>query len=145
MDELAELTVDECWQRLGPEGVGRIGFDRGRGPRIHPVNYTAADGTLYVRTSGSSELGSFVDMFADGAWVSFEVDHLVGDDRWSVLVVARASRPDLVGGDELPPDRIPVPTPGGPHDTLVRLTPVEVTGRRLAATGPEDPGGRTGG
>ena len=135
MNELAEMTVEECWRRLGPGGVGRIGFDRGRGPRIHPVDYTVVDEAVYVRTSDSSELGSFVEMFADGAWVSFEVDHLDRDDRWSVLVVARASRPDPRSGEPFPRGRMPVATPGGLHTTLVRLTPVEITGRRVVTTG----------
>jgi hypothetical protein len=133
MVTLTSMTSDECWQLLGSRGVGRIGFDRGRGPRIHPVDYTVHDRTVYVRTEAGTELGDFVAMFGNGALVSFEVDQLSGDvgERWSVLVAARTDMPgqDEVGG--LRPDREPSPTPAGARTVLVRLKPVEVTGRRL--------------
>ena len=94
---------------------------------------TAAGKSLPVRTSDASELGAFVAMFADGALVSFEVDQLnaTAGDLWSVLVCARVARLDTEQEHALPPDRLPVPAPSGPHAVLFRLTPIEITGRHL--------------
>ncbi len=133
MPRLATMTAEECWRQLGAEGVGRIGFDRGRGPRIHPVNYTVADQVLYLRTAAESEFGAFVEMFAPGAFVAFEVDQLdsVDRDRWSVLVTARVRRSDQETRQRLLPGKVPVPAPVGPRPVLVRLEPVEITGRQL--------------
>ena len=133
MPRLATMTAEQCWRRLGAEGVGRIGFNRGRGPRIHPANYTVADQVLYVRTDADSEFGDFVTMFSAGAFVAFEVDQLdsVDRDRWSVLVTARVRRSDQETRQRLLPGKVPVPAPGGPHPVLVRLEPLEITGRQL--------------
>lgn len=139
MQTLATLTPEECWRRMGAGGVGRIGFDRGRGPRIHPVNYSVVDRVVYVRTSRSSELGDFLELFADGALVSFEVDQLDPHegDRWSVLVVARPEEGTDAMVDSLRPGHDPEPEPTGRRDMVVRLVPVAVSGRRLAEVPPE--------
>jgi nitroimidazol reductase NimA-like FMN-containing flavoprotein (pyridoxamine 5'-phosphate oxidase superfamily) len=125
---LEALTDSECWDRLAARNVGRIAFDRGRGLRIHPVNYRVHDRQLSVTTSSASELGMFAQMFADGALVSLEVDELddAAYERWSVLVNARVEAVD--GQDTSAPDS---PRPPEGHDELtLLLTPVEVTGRR---------------
>ncbi|QZY30366.1 pyridoxamine 5'-phosphate oxidase family protein [Nocardioides coralli] len=131
MPTLTSMSSSECWQQLGERGVGRIGFDRGRGPRIHPVDYAVHDRRIYVRTSRDSELADFVAMFGDGALVSFEVDQVtdVTDGRWSVLIAARIDTPPT-DGEEAALEQ-PTPTPSGHRGFLVRLSPVEVTGRRL--------------
>jgi nitroimidazol reductase NimA-like FMN-containing flavoprotein (pyridoxamine 5'-phosphate oxidase superfamily) len=138
MSTMVTMTTAECWQRLGAEGVGRIGFDRGRGPRIHPVNYTVVGKTVHVRTTDRSEFGSFVAMFSDGALVSFEVDQVAptAGERWSVLVAARVDRLSPEQEHALAPGRVPSPDPSGPHPVLVRLTPTEITGRRLMDPAP---------
>ena len=130
MDGLENLTEDECWDLLRSQRVGRIGFDRGRGPRIHPVSYAVRGGDLVITTSEGSELGSFVRMFADGSHVSFEVDRVDGSwsERWSVLVLARISLDDSGGG-------VDPHVPTGHDELVVRLTPLEVTGRRISPSG----------
>ena len=129
MAELETLTLEECWEHLRSGHVGRIGFDRGRGPRIHPVDYTVRDGELVVSTSRASELGMFAQMFADGARVSFEVDDVDAQavEQWSVCVGARIRRSD----DAAEPAPEAGPRPDGHDDLVLRLAPVEVTGRRL--------------
>jgi nitroimidazol reductase NimA-like FMN-containing flavoprotein (pyridoxamine 5'-phosphate oxidase superfamily) len=131
MSELEMLTLSECWDRLRSQQVGRIGFDRGRGPRIHPVGYAVRGGDLLLTTSEDSELGSFVRMFGGGALVSFEADQVdpAQGERWSVLVGARVAEVDADAAQ----GRVPEAPPG--HDEMVvRLTPVEVTGRRMTGT-----------
>lgn len=133
------LTVSECWDRLRKHRVGRVGFDRGRGPRIHPVSYTVGDGDLHLTTARDSELGMFAALFADGGTVSFEIDEIQDGavEQWSVLVGARvagaepASRPEAAQAAE--PVAAPgggVPPPDGHDELVLRLVPVEVTGRR---------------
>ena len=51
MTYLETLTPDECWRLLGKRVVGRVGFDVGRGPRIHPVNYRVDGRSVVLRTT----------------------------------------------------------------------------------------------
>jgi len=128
MTDLEPLTATECWDRLRSTTLGRIGFDRGRGARIHPVNYTVVAEEIYLRTSRDSELGMFTELFADGALVPFEVDELdeSGSERWSVLVRGRLAEQQ---GAEAAIDPAAQP-PAGHSELVLRLTPVQVTGRQ---------------
>lgn len=133
MATLEPLTVTECWDRLRSQRTGRIGFDRGRGHRIHPVNYTVESDSesICLMTSRDSELGMFSRLFADGALVPFEIDQVDEDqsEQWSVLVLGRIRAQENEAGVTDSRDSGSRPPDG--HDELVlRLTPVEVTGRR---------------
>src|SRR6187551_1117191 len=129
------LTVAECWQHVGSRGVGRIGFDAGSGPRIHPVDYSCDGSDVYIRTASTSELARFTRIFARGGVVAFETDQLEASrgECWSVLIsgfVMNAGKAHDEWG------RWPSPTPGGDHDCLIRLRPRQVTGRGLTASAP---------
>ncbi len=136
---LESLTTEECWRLVGRRGVGRIGFNAGSGPRIHPVDYTSDGSELNIVTSESSELARFTRLFSAGGLVTFEIDQLDArmGDRWSVLVAAQvvdAGRPGAVD-----PGVPSSPTPAGQHGWWLRLRPTKVTGRRLVSTsGPHD-------
>jgi len=132
MTAMRPLTENECWEHLGSRRVGRIGFDRGRGHRIHPVNYAADSGALYLMTSPDSELGMFSELFATGAHVAFEIDDLDEDaEQWSVLVLGHLEPMEAAETADVPGLRDPAPGRPEGHDALVlRLTPVQVTGRR---------------
>ena len=97
------MTAAECWQLVGSRGVGRIGFDAGSGPRIHPVDYSCDGSDVYVRTAPTSELARFTRIFAKGGVVSFETDQLDASrgECWSVLisgsVEAAGNAPDESG------------------------------------------------
>lgn len=133
MKDLEALTTSECWDRLRSTTVGRIGFDRGRGARIHPVDYAVVQEEIYLRTSRGSELGMFTELFADGALVPFEVDHLddSGSEGWSVLVRGRLEAQDVAAAEV---DQAAAP-PAGHSELVLRLTPVQVTGRRRTEAG----------
>jgi nitroimidazol reductase NimA-like FMN-containing flavoprotein (pyridoxamine 5'-phosphate oxidase superfamily) len=124
------LSVDECWQRVGDNVVGRLGFDVGRGPRIHPMNYAVDGRTVVLRTSRNSELALFAELFADGSRLAFEVDQI--DHRrhhgWSVLMDGHLA-PLAPGQGHAP--AAPHPWPDGERDVLIRFMPVTVTGRTL--------------
>lgn len=133
MWQLTSMTETECWERVGSRGMARIGFDRGRGPRIHPVDYTVIEDAVYLRTAPGTELADFISMFGDGSLVSFEIDQLSAQEgeRWSVLMAAHV---EVVPEDEaraVRPRQDPVPSPSDARPLLVRLRPVELTGRRL--------------
>ena len=136
MKPLAEsMTVAECWQCVGSRGVGRIGFDAGSGPRIHPVDYISDGSEVRLLTSETSELARFTRLFAAGGLVTFEVDQLDSSlgERWSVLVAGSVVDARRHGPDDQ--TLWPVPTPAGHRDWLVRLRPRQVTGRRLVSSG----------
>jgi uncharacterized protein len=134
VNEPTSLERDACWRLVAGQVVGRVGFDVGRGPRIHPMNYAVDGETVVLRTSEDSELELFTRLFAAGSLVAFEVDHVDLDlhQGWSVLMSGHVS--PVESREEL--DRLrQVPTPrpwaGGERERLVRVTPVEVTGRRI--------------
>jgi uncharacterized protein len=133
MTDLETLTADECWRLLGKRVVGRVGFDVGRGPRIHPVNYRVDGRSVVLRTTEDAELARFVEMFAVGALVAFEVDEIDYEwhQGWSVLIEGRIERVDAPDELRRLHDAWPRPWAGGTRDVVARVTPGEVTGRRL--------------
>ena len=133
MTDLETLTADECWRLLDKRVVGRVGFDVGRGPRIHPVNYRVDGRSVVLRTTEDAELTRFVEMFAVGALVAFEVDEIDYEwhHGWSVLIEGRIGRVDAPDELRRLHDAWPRPWAGGTRDVVARVTPGEVTGRRL--------------
>ena len=134
MAQMQAMTQTECWEHLRSHRVGRIGFDRGRGPRIHPVAYTVKGDELYLTTSRGSELGMFAELFSEGCVVPFEVDDVdeAAVQPWSVLVDARMHRD---GSAALVAASVPgACVPDGHDEVVLRLTPIQVTGRRQSRT-----------
>lgn len=133
MTDLEVLSSDKCWRHLARRVVGRVGFDLGHGPRIHPVNYRLDGRTIVLRTTDGTELARFVELFGAGSLMAFEVDEIDYEwhQGWSVLVQGRIER--VSAPDEL--HRLhaawPRPWAGGTRDVVTRVTPVEVTGRRV--------------
>jgi len=130
MPVITPLTVDECWRALEGTDLGRIGFDLGRGPRIHPVNFVLDGRSVLVVTGEDTELALFEELFSAGATVAFEADEVDRASRtgWSVLLGGRLAR---VAHDEPVPDLRP--WADGDRTQLLRIAPVEVTGRRLVS------------
>ena len=129
---LAELTPAGCRELLAPGGVGRFLFVTDRGPVAVPVNYGMLGGDIVFRTSGS---GCVAAAARPGSLVSFSVDRI--DDAlaegWSVLASgAAAAIPDPAG--QAVADRLGIePWAGGQRNLVIRLTPREITGRRIRA------------
>jgi len=130
MSQISPLSVDDCWSALAGADLGRIGFDLGRGPRIHPVNFVLDGRSVLVLTAEDTELGLFEELFSAGAMVAFEVDEVDRPSRtgWSVLLSGHLKR---MGAQDAVPDL--EPWADGERTELLRLVPVEVTGRRLDA------------
>jgi transcriptional regulator with XRE-family HTH domain len=128
------LSPQQCRAHLGSGGIGRFLYvDESRGPIAIPVNYKMDGDTVVFRTGSQ-------DGILDGVHqqhVSFDVDHL--DDAlaegWSVLLSGTAvviTEPaDLAHVKTLGIE----PWAGGERNTYVRITPTQLTGRRIRVTG----------
>ncbi len=128
---LIDLDTSESLNLLARGGVGRFVYLEPRGPVAVPVNFRMFEGDIVFRTAASTQLASR----AAQQRVSFEVDHI--DDAlregWSVLVSGRsrlvtdAEELGRLQGLELKP------WAAGPRNSYIRITPEEITGRRIRA------------
>ncbi|WP_329521705.1 pyridoxamine 5'-phosphate oxidase family protein [Spirillospora sp. NBC_01491] len=127
---LRELDREECLRLIAPGGVGRVAFDDGEGPTVIPVNYVLDGEAVVFRTSLGGRLNWSLTTGLVGAEVriAFEVDRIddAEHEGWSVLLRGGAHH---LSDDETAAEV--VPWPGGEREARVRLTPGEITGRRL--------------
>lgn len=123
-----ELTTAECWRLLEASRVGRIAIATAEGrPELFPINYAVHDGNLYFRSAPGTKLMRLAQRPA----VAFEIDGSDDHHYWSVIVSANARRLDTDAEIEASGVlRLPTLTPTPKHN-YVRLTPVDVTGRRF--------------
>lgn len=123
------LTDAECWRLLGTADVGRVGVLVDSAPEIYPVNYRIDELTIVFRSDSGSKLRGL----ERSPSVSFEVDHLDLEARsgWSILLKGRAK--ELTTPDEREGvSTLPLQHWGlGEKRHWVRITPTEITGRRL--------------
>ncbi|RVU22735.1 helix-turn-helix domain-containing protein [Streptomyces antnestii] len=127
--ELAEMSVDECWERLSTHGVGRVAIDGPAGLLIVPLNYTVVDGAIAFRTAPDATPATAV-----GNQVAFEVDRIdeALSQGWSVLLQGRGravTDPDTVR--RLNALAYSGPWAGGERDMWVRVEPDAISGRRI--------------
>ncbi|KNB50798.1 helix-turn-helix domain-containing protein [Streptomyces caatingaensis] len=128
---LMRLSEQECWERLGTHGIGRLGLSGGAGPVVLPVNFLVDARTVVYRTEADGPAA-----VAAGERLAFEADHLDEhlSNGWSVLVQGTADRvtdPHVVRTlAERPGAR---PWAGGERDLWIRVVPAEVSGRVLRA------------
>lgn len=125
------LSVHDCWEYLRSTSVGRLAVVTETGPEIFPVNYLPEDGTLTFRTGPGTKL----EALAPGGTVAFEADGLntYGTIAWSVVL---KGKPETMTTEStgLAQDRLPSSWEEGDKDTLVRISPHEITGRRFVVT-----------
>lgn len=126
---LLDLEPEECWQRLGTHGVGRIVFCGAAEPTAVPVNYAVVEGTIVYRTAPGSTPAA-----AAGQRAAFEVDRVdeALSQGWSVLAVGRCEQvtdPAEVRG--LAERVSPEPWAGGGRDLWIRVVPDRISGRRI--------------
>lgn len=132
---LRQLSADECFELLATRSVGRLAYIARQGvPDIAPVNYTVVDGTVLIRSGPGPKLQAAERRER----VAFEVDELGNGDHsgWSVVVHGTAARvPEStrahIGAE-------PQPWAAGPRRHVIRITPVRISGRRLAAPSAEE-------
>lgn len=126
--QLRDIPPQECMELLQARQLGRLAYSDADGPVILPLNYTVDGDDVLVATSAYSRLGRFGSIGP----VAFEVDDVdyFNQSGWSVLVRGRA---EVLQYDDLPPDVEDRPSPwvAGVRTMVIRITPREVTGRRV--------------
>lgn len=126
---LEHLSSQECWKLLALHPVGRIGVLVDSAPEIYPVNHVVDGNTIVFRTDAGNKLRGL----ERSPSVCFEADGLNLDDQtgWSVLVKGWAAElttaEDLRRAQDLPLRFWAL----GEKAHWVRITPREVTGRRI--------------
>ncbi|WKX69022.1 pyridoxamine 5'-phosphate oxidase family protein [Streptomyces sp. XD-27] len=93
---LMRLSEQECWQRLGTHGIGRLAYTAGGAPVLLPVNFLVDGRSVVYRTDPAGPAA-----VRAGAEVAFETDHVdeVSGLGWSVLVAGTAEHltdPDML-------------------------------------------------
>jgi len=133
--KLEELSQRDCLVLLGAARVGRLVYVDEQGPVAIPVNFALADDDVVLRVEqGTKRLA------LEQPLVAFEVDHVdeVRQSAWSVIVRGKASEIEAERVPELLREmggRPPTPWALGVHNTWIRITASQMTGRRLGATG----------
>jgi nitroimidazol reductase NimA-like FMN-containing flavoprotein (pyridoxamine 5'-phosphate oxidase superfamily) len=132
---LEELGVEECMTLITPGGIGRVGFSTATGPLVIPVNYTTHQGDVLFRTAFGGPMDEALDTGVRGVEfkIAFEVDRLdtAAREGWSVLVQGAAHR--IASEEELTAAKAVAVEPwaGGERQLYIRITPTQVTGRRI--------------
>jgi len=126
---LTEITKSECLELLANHRVGRVAYCDASGPVVLPVNYVLDEDSVLIQLSPHSTLAK--SLHAGPA--SFEIDDF--DDfvqsGWSVLLRGDAG---YIEYDDLPEAaRGRIAWAEGQRTFHVRITPREITGRRLIA------------
>jgi nitroimidazol reductase NimA-like FMN-containing flavoprotein (pyridoxamine 5'-phosphate oxidase superfamily) len=124
---LEVLSEAVCKRLLRMHHLGRLGVITEGRPLVLPVNYAFDGDHVFFRTDAGTKLHAAI-----GHPVAFEIDGVdnVWHSGWSVVVAGRA---DVVSDDEQ--DDLSVlplgPWCPGPKRTWVRVTPDEISGRRI--------------
>lgn len=128
---LARLSEDDCWQRLGTHGIGRVALTTGPAPVVLPVNFLVDGRTIVYRTESGGAAAA-----PDGNPLAFEADHIDAhvSRGWSVLITGTAEHITDPGTVEALATRPGAePWAGGKRDLWIRIRPGQVTGRRINA------------
>lgn len=89
MNSAMHLSTAECWDLLEHETLGRLALIGDNNvPDVFPVNYTAHEGAVYIRTAHDSKLVRIAEHPVAG----FEVDGELDDELWSVVVRGSIAR-----------------------------------------------------
>jgi nitroimidazol reductase NimA-like FMN-containing flavoprotein (pyridoxamine 5'-phosphate oxidase superfamily) len=123
---LRELSEAECRELLASHEVGRVAYCDDLGPVVLPVNYVVDKGTVLLQVSPHSTLARNLR----SGRASFEIDEFddYNESGWSVLVRGDA---EYVDPAELPNDPRPTAWAEGQRTFHVRITPHDISGRRL--------------
>ena len=128
---LMQLSESECWDLVGTQEVGRIGFVAEGSPQIFPVNFMVHERRILFRTT---PYGAVAQAVTDTP-IAFEVDAIDAANQtgWSVLLTGTGQHETdpKVLHDLWGPDRA-TPWADGSRVLWISLTPTAVSGRRIA-------------
>jgi len=126
---LAVLSREQCLRLMATAPVGRIIYTRHAMPAVEMVNFTVNAGDIVIRTAPSGKLMAAIR----GAVVAFEADEYdpVSRTGWSVTAVGHAR--EVTDPADIGMLRASGPCPWAPGDYpyFMRITPGQLTGRRL--------------
>jgi nitroimidazol reductase NimA-like FMN-containing flavoprotein (pyridoxamine 5'-phosphate oxidase superfamily) len=131
---MTNLETNQCWTLLRSSEVGRLAVAIADRPDIFPINFVVDHGSIVFRTAEGTKLAAAVL----GCAVAFEADgyDAGSEEAWSVVVKGSAreieAMHELFDVVELPL----LPWHTGPKHRYVRITPVDVTGRRFSVADP---------
>lgn len=121
------LTNEQSWKLLEHTAHGRLATSAAGSIDIFPVNYAAANGFLYLRTTPGKKLAAMTV----NPQVAFEADGILSDEAWSVVVHGTAEVLQLEADIEAA--RASGVTPWIPttKESWVRITPADISGRHF--------------
>jgi nitroimidazol reductase NimA-like FMN-containing flavoprotein (pyridoxamine 5'-phosphate oxidase superfamily) len=130
---MSVLAGHDCLELLRTVEVGRIALN-GDFPEILPVNFVVDHGAVVFRTASGSKLDALVQDHR----VAFEADgvDLDAGEAWSVVIKGYAA---LLRGAHERFEALDLPLfpwQAAPKHHVVRIAPVEITGRHFAIVVP---------
>ncbi len=133
---LEEIEEGECWRLLASQPVGRVAVIVGHYPVVFPVNHAVDRRGIVFRTGAGTKLWAI-----HRTNVTFEVDEfdLVNQTGWSVMVKGSARELDLEHNPDLGASvqsAAAGPWAPGKRESIVRIVPDAVSGRRIRPAGP---------
>ena len=137
---LVPLSRDECVASLRKARIGRLAVVIKDQPHVLPLNYAVDEnGTIVFRTA---ELTTATE--ASLAKVAFEVDDIDVERHQGWSVAVHGFGRDITHGIDPESERLrklPVrPWAPGQRDRWFKITPAEITGRRLTTARAASPG-----
>jgi nitroimidazol reductase NimA-like FMN-containing flavoprotein (pyridoxamine 5'-phosphate oxidase superfamily) len=135
---LEDLDEAECLRLIAPGGIGRLAFVGRFDLTVIPVNYKFYNGAILFRTQehGATDEDLRTGIAHAEFRVAFEVDHIDADAReaWSVLVRGPAHHIDSEDERAAVTTAGIVPWARGNREHFIRITPADITGRRIRQT-----------
>ncbi|WP_427017612.1 pyridoxamine 5'-phosphate oxidase family protein [Pseudarthrobacter sp. P1] len=133
VDPVEVLSEEECWNILLGATLGRLALSVANQPEIYPINFTAHDGRLLLRTNPGDKLFELTV----NENVALETDGIGKQSVWSVVVKGKARQLESAAEIEAA-ERIPhQPLTSIRKRVFVEIVPTSITGRRLNR-GPEN-------
>lgn len=130
MDNLIELTTEECLALLEAHKVGSLALQTDGGLRIYPLNYAMVQEQVVFRTLPYGQIANN----AHGSEVAFAVDQLdeALKQGWHVLVVGKCERIEDPGEVRLIKSEMdPEPWAEGQRTLYFGIQWTNITGRQV--------------
>lgn len=132
---IENLSKAQCWELLRGQVLGRLAVVVEDHPDIFPVNYAVDHDSLVFRTAEGTKLYGATS----NTPVAFEIDGYEPESAqaWSVVLRGRAEQIEAISG-LAEAERLPLqPWQGGSKNHLMRIHPLNLSGRRFQVTKPD--------
>lgn len=129
------LSADQCWQLLASTSVGRLAVIVDGHPDIFPLNYVVDQHTVIFRTGPGTKLGGLHTSNP----VALEVDGYERETNLAWSVVLRGIAEEMARPNDRHEATLlsALPWQAGEKSHLVRISELNLSGRRFAATKPD--------